>query len=46
MTGTDELHVTGGWRQVLPEGRGVSQMKIEHGDAKASGEYTVGTVSR
>ncbi|MEU2681331.1 helix-turn-helix transcriptional regulator [Streptomyces sp. NPDC007107] len=46
MMGTDELHVTGDWRQVFPEGRGVSQMKIKHGDAKASGEYTVGTVSR
>lgn len=42
MTGTDELHVTGDWRQVFPEGRGVSQMKIKHGDAKTSGEYTVG----
>ncbi|MEF9915711.1 helix-turn-helix domain-containing protein [Streptomyces sp. P5-A9] len=46
MMGTDELHVTGDWRQVFPEGRGVAQMKIKHGDAKASGEYTVGTVSR
>ncbi|MCD9901057.1 hypothetical protein LUR56_15735 [Streptomyces sp. MT29] len=45
MMGTDELHVTGGdWRQVFPEGRGVSQMKIKHGDGKASGEYTVGKV--
>ncbi|MEU6062821.1 helix-turn-helix transcriptional regulator [Streptomyces sp. NPDC047097] len=46
MMGTDELHVTGDWRQVFPEGRGVSQMKIKHGDAKASGEYTVGRVDR
>ncbi|MFI5905829.1 helix-turn-helix domain-containing protein [Streptomyces cyaneofuscatus] len=44
MMGTDELHVTGDWRQVFPEGRGVSQMKIKHGDGKASGEYTVGKV--
>ncbi|MFG3179834.1 helix-turn-helix domain-containing protein [[Kitasatospora] papulosa] len=46
MMGTDELHVTGDWRQVFPEGRGVAQMKIKHGDGKASGEYTVGTVAR
>ncbi|WP_331727115.1 helix-turn-helix transcriptional regulator (plasmid) [Streptomyces sp. NBC_01213] len=46
MMGTDELHVTGDWRHVFPEGRGVSQMKIKHGDGKASGEYTVGTVAR
>ncbi|MFJ9061763.1 helix-turn-helix domain-containing protein [Streptomyces sp. NPDC102409] len=46
MMGTDELHVTGDWRQVFTEGRGVSQMKIKHGDARASGEYTVGTVGR
>ncbi|MFB8029485.1 MULTISPECIES: helix-turn-helix domain-containing protein [unclassified Streptomyces] len=46
MMGTDELHVTGDWRQVFTEGRGVSQMKIKHSDAKASGEYTVGQVSR
>ncbi|MEU0133918.1 helix-turn-helix domain-containing protein [Streptomyces sp. NPDC006296] len=45
MTGTDELHVTGDWRRVFPEGRGVSQMKIKYGDAKASGEYTVGKVT-
>ncbi|MEU0300609.1 helix-turn-helix transcriptional regulator [Streptomyces sp. NPDC006175] len=44
MMGTDELHVTGDWRQVFPEGRGVSQMKVKHGDTKASGEYTVGKV--
>ncbi|MFE6041084.1 hypothetical protein [Streptomyces sp. NPDC056452] len=42
MMGTDELHVTGDWRRVFSEGRGVAQMKIKHGDAKASGEYTVG----
>lgn len=46
MMGTDELHVTGDWRQVFLEGRGVSQMKIKHSDAKASGGYTVGKVSR
>ncbi|MBM7443139.1 helix-turn-helix transcriptional regulator [Streptomyces sp. HB132] len=45
MMGTDELHVTGDWRGVFPEGRGVAQMKIKHGDAKASGEYTVGKVT-
>ncbi|MFZ4277918.1 helix-turn-helix domain-containing protein [Streptomyces arboris] len=44
MMGTDELHVAGDWRQVFPEGRGVSQMKVKHGDGKASGEYTVGKV--
>ncbi|MFC8596686.1 helix-turn-helix domain-containing protein [Streptomyces atroolivaceus] len=46
MMGTDELHLTGDWRKVFPEGRGVAQMKIKQGDAKASGEYTVGTVGR
>ncbi|MGR3935301.1 helix-turn-helix transcriptional regulator [Streptomyces sp. BRA346] len=46
MMGTDELHVTGDWRQVFPEGRGVAQMKIKHSDAKASGEYTIGKVAR
>ncbi|MFG2585845.1 helix-turn-helix domain-containing protein [Streptomyces malaysiensis] len=45
MMGTDELHVTGDWRQVFPEGRGVAQMKIKHSDAKASGEYTIGTAA-
>lgn len=45
MMGTDELHVTGDWRSVFTEGRGVSEMKIKHSDAKASGEYTVGQVS-
>ncbi|MGV9524776.1 helix-turn-helix domain-containing protein [Streptomyces griseus] len=46
MTGTDELHVTGGdWRQVFTEGREVSQMKIKHGDGTTSGEYLVGKVS-
>ncbi|MFF3904356.1 helix-turn-helix domain-containing protein [[Kitasatospora] papulosa] len=44
MMGTDELHVTGDWRRVFPEGRGVSQMKVKHGEGKATGEYTVGTV--
>ncbi|MGY0055096.1 helix-turn-helix domain-containing protein [Streptomyces sp. LZ34] len=46
MMGTDELHVTGDWRKVFPEGRGVAQMKIKHSDAKASGEYTIGTAAR
>ncbi|MFD8462356.1 helix-turn-helix transcriptional regulator [Streptomyces antimycoticus] len=46
MMGTDELHVTGDWRQVFPEGRGVAQMKIKHSDARASGEYTIGTAAR
>ncbi|WP_405808427.1 helix-turn-helix domain-containing protein [Streptomyces sp. NBC_01520] len=46
MMGTDELHLTGDWRTVFSEGRGVSQMKIKNSDAKASGEYTVGTVDR
>ncbi|MFF0630746.1 hypothetical protein [Streptomyces sp. NPDC004296] len=44
--GTDELHVSGDWRQVFTEGRGLTQMKIKHSDAKASGEYTVGRVAR
>ncbi|MGG2463825.1 helix-turn-helix transcriptional regulator [Streptomyces sp. RGM 3693] len=46
MMGTDELHVTGDWRQVFTEGRGLTQMKIKHSDAKSSGEYTVGQVMR
>ncbi|WP_443067330.1 hypothetical protein [Streptomyces sp. NBC_01422] len=46
MMGTDELHLTGDWRGVFPEGRGVSQMKIKHSDAKASGVYTVGKATR
>ncbi|MEU6331976.1 helix-turn-helix transcriptional regulator [Streptomyces sp. NPDC047049] len=46
MVGTDELHVTGDWRRVFSEGRGVSDMKIKYSDAKASGEYTVGQVTR
>ncbi|MFI0779357.1 helix-turn-helix domain-containing protein [Streptomyces sp. NPDC021212] len=46
MMGTDELHVTGDWRRVFPEGRGVAQMKIKHSDAKASGEYTVSKAAR
>ncbi|MFB7915684.1 helix-turn-helix domain-containing protein [Streptomyces sp. NPDC056061] len=33
--GTDELHVTGDWRRVFPEGRGVTEVKVK--DA-----YTVG----
>lgn len=27
--GTDELHVIGDWRQVFPEGRGVSEVKVK-----------------
>ncbi|MGW2082920.1 helix-turn-helix domain-containing protein [Streptomyces sp. NPDC001939] len=27
--GTDELHVTGDWRRVFPEGRGVSEVKVK-----------------
>ncbi len=46
MMGTDELHVTGDWRKVFSEGRGVAQMKIKHSEAKASGEYTIGKVTR
>ncbi|PJN36668.1 DNA-binding protein [Streptomyces sp. CB02959] len=46
MMGTDELHVVGDWRQVFTEGRGLTQMKVKHSDAKASGEYTVGRVAR
>ena len=46
MMGTDELHLTGDWRKVFTEGRGVSQMKVKHGEGKATGEYTVGTVGR
>ncbi|MFF2173137.1 helix-turn-helix domain-containing protein [[Kitasatospora] papulosa] len=46
MMGTDELHLTGDWRKVFAEGRGVSQMKVKYGEGKATGEYTVGTVGR
>ncbi|MFJ3940815.1 helix-turn-helix transcriptional regulator [Streptomyces parvus] len=41
---TDELHVTGDWRQVFTEGRGVSELKVKQGDAKTAGEYLVGKV--
>ncbi|MFK0150344.1 helix-turn-helix domain-containing protein [Streptomyces griseus] len=41
---TDELHVTGDWRQVLTEGRGVAELKIKTGDGKNAGEYLVGKV--
>ncbi|MFF0142390.1 helix-turn-helix domain-containing protein [Streptomyces sp. NPDC005227] len=34
--GTDELHVTGGWRAVFPEGRHVTEVKVKD-------VYTVGT---
>jgi DNA-binding XRE family transcriptional regulator len=27
--GTDELHVAGAWRQVFPEGRGVTEVKVK-----------------
>ncbi|WP_435862792.1 transcriptional regulator [Streptomyces phaeochromogenes] len=36
--GTDELHVTGDWRAVFPEGRGVAEVKVKD-------VYTVGTDS-
>ncbi|WP_176572736.1 acyltransferase [Streptomyces sp. PVA_94-07] len=29
MSGTDELHVSGDWRKVFPEGRGLSQVKAK-----------------
>ncbi|MGW3334103.1 helix-turn-helix domain-containing protein [Streptomyces rubiginosohelvolus] len=41
---TDELHVTGDWRRVFTEGRGVSELKVKQGDGKTSGEYLVGKV--
>ncbi|MFF3531296.1 helix-turn-helix transcriptional regulator [Streptomyces rubiginosohelvolus] len=41
---TDELHVTGDWRQVFTEGRGVSELKVKQGDGRTSGEYLVGKV--
>lgn len=41
---TDELHVTGDWRQVFTEGRGVSELKVKQGDGKNAGEYLVGKV--
>ncbi|MBT2386527.1 helix-turn-helix transcriptional regulator [Streptomyces sp. ISL-11] len=34
--GTDELHVTGDWRRVFPEGRGVTEVKVKD-------TYTAGT---
>ncbi|WP_203631685.1 acyltransferase [Streptomyces halstedii] len=30
MSGTDELHVSGAWREVFPEGRGLSQVKAKN----------------
>lgn len=36
VTGTDELHVVGDWRQLWEEGRDLSQMKPKH-------SYTLGT---
>ncbi|MGW0737487.1 helix-turn-helix domain-containing protein [Streptomyces sp. NPDC002851] len=36
--GTDELHVTGDWRRVFPEGRGVSEVKVKD-------VYTLGSMS-
>ncbi|MFJ4382636.1 acyltransferase [Streptomyces albidoflavus] len=30
MSGTDELHVSGNWREVFPEGRGLSQVKAKN----------------
>ncbi|WP_127469608.1 helix-turn-helix transcriptional regulator [Streptomyces sp. B27] len=44
LKNTDELHVTGDWRQVFTEGRGVSELKIKQGDGKTAGEYLVGKV--
>ncbi|MEV7275157.1 helix-turn-helix transcriptional regulator [Streptomyces bacillaris] len=44
LKNTDELHVTGDWRQVFTEGRGVSELKIKQGDSKTAGEYLVGKV--
>ncbi|MEU5430919.1 acyltransferase [Streptomyces olivoreticuli] len=35
MSGTDELHVTGEWRQVFPEGRNLAEVKSKH-------QYTIG----
>ncbi|WKK24142.1 acyltransferase [Streptomyces olivoreticuli] len=35
MSGTDELHVTGEWRQVFPEGRNLAEVKAKH-------QYTIG----
>ncbi|WP_432190540.1 helix-turn-helix domain-containing protein [Streptomyces sp. Tue6028] len=35
VMGTDELHVTGDWRAVFPEGRGVAEAKVKD-------RYTVG----
>lgn len=35
MAGTDELHVTGDWRRVFPEGRRISEVKMKD-------EYTIG----
>ncbi|MFI0875120.1 acyltransferase [Streptomyces parvus] len=29
MSGTDELHVAGDWRQVFPEGRDLAQVKAK-----------------
>ncbi|RII13368.1 hypothetical protein DSC45_23750 [Streptomyces sp. YIM 130001] len=34
--GTDELHLIGAWRDVFPEGRGVSEVKVKD-------SYTAGT---
>ncbi len=30
VSGTDELHVSGNWREVFPEGRGLSQVKAKN----------------
>lgn len=35
MSGTDELHVSGNWQEIFPEGRGLSQVK-------AKNTYTLG----
>lgn len=38
VTGTDELHVTGDWRQVFTEGRDLSEMKPKHQYVLGGGE--------
>ncbi|MEV6774690.1 helix-turn-helix domain-containing protein [Streptomyces syringium] len=37
VMGTDELHVTGDWRRVFPEGRGVTEVKVKDTYTTASG---------
>ncbi|MDT0453813.1 helix-turn-helix domain-containing protein [Streptomyces hesseae] len=40
VMGTDELHVTGDWRGVFPEGRGVTEVKVK--DTYTAGAGTAG----